>query len=135
MSGYKAFEMTASLSDKAEVPHEKTKLSEKVKILSDKADDATTEVLGKKADELNEDYVKIEKLDVDDDKEASENDEDDELMMLRLIALKSIGHKNQPKIEEDDIKALDTKIEDDDIKALGDKADETDCEERLTEAP
>ena len=37
MSRYKAFKMTTSLSDKAEVPHKETKLSEKVMILSDKA--------------------------------------------------------------------------------------------------
>ena len=63
--------------------------------LSEKANDATTKVLSEKADELNEDCIKIEKLDVDDDKKASENDEDDELMPIHLIAPKRIGHKNQ----------------------------------------
>ena len=53
MSGYKAFKMTTSLSDKAEVPHEETELSEEIRILSDKARDAQKqeEILRNKVEE------------------------------------------------------------------------------------
>ena len=53
---------------------------------SEKANDATTEVLSEKAEEQNEDYIKIERLGVDDDEKTSKNDEDDDSMQIYLIA-------------------------------------------------
>ena len=66
MSGYTAFKMTASLSDKAEV------LQRQEEIL------------------CNRDEETLEENDV----KASENDEDDELKPIYLIAPKRMGHKN-----------------------------------------
>ena len=78
------------------------KIKQMIASLSEKADDAKTEVLSGKADEPIEDYIKTEEFDKNYDKEASEeNDGDDELMPIRLIiALKNIGYENQTKSED-----------------------------------
>ena len=60
------------------------KIKQMITSLSEKADDAKTDVLSEKADEPEEECIKIEKLD--------KNDKDDELTPLHLIALKRIGH-------------------------------------------
>ena len=78
MSSYMAFEMTASLSDKAKVPQKQEE------DLSNKAREALVSPFKRN------DYTKTlgEKTEEDDAKKASKDEEDDELMPSRLIAPK-----------------------------------------------
>ena len=65
------------------------KIKQMITSLSEKADDAKTEILSEKAEESNE----------NDDKDTSDKDDDDDLQTLRLIALESMGYKGKTKIE------------------------------------
>ena len=119
------------LSKKAEEGRDQEMSSYKTKqlviSLSNKADDATIEVLSEKAEEQNEHYIKIERLGVEDDEETSKTDENDGMMPIYLVAPRCTGHKRQAKAE--------IKMKDLNNKAENVRFEKAYCEERPTEAP